>query len=167
MADPASDSCAERMRIASYADLTVATERLLASAQRELSIAHADLSLFGLEQKARVETLAALLRSGPRARVRILVDEPRWLESAAPRLRRLQQDYGHVFVLRQSSESAPVGDGATLIADQASYLRLAPTAYPSGELVLRDPRTALSLREHFEQLWECAAFDLSGRPLGL
>lgn len=167
MADFAPDARPERTRIASYADLALATDRLLASTRRELAIAHADLSLFGLEQKFRLEVLAALLRSGPSARVRVLVDDPRWLETSAPRLRRLQQDYGHVFTLRKSSESAPVGEASTLVADRASCLRLAPTRYPNGELILFDPSEAIPTRNRFDELWEQASFDLSGRPLGL
>ncbi len=97
----------------------------------------------------------------------MLVDDSRWLETAAPRLRLLQQDYGHAFALRQASESSPVGAGACLLGDDRHLLRLAATEYPAGELLLHQPLAQRAAAEAFEERWQNAGHDLPARPLGL
>lgn len=158
---------AERVTIASHADLRVAVLGLLAQARLEVCAAHRDLALLGLGNRDLVDALRTVLARGARARVRLLADEGDWLEREAPRLRALQRDYGHALHLRLSAEAETVGDAALLIVDGRSFLQLAPTAYPRGLLALDAPAEARAVLQDFERRWEAAGHDLPAQPLGL
>ncbi|MEG0821108.1 MAG: hypothetical protein RR412_05265 [Burkholderiaceae bacterium] len=158
---------AQRARIASHAELQQAIDLLLAATRRDLRIEHHDLAALRLADSTRVEQLAKLLRSSPAAQIRLLANEIDWLETAAPRLRTLASVYSHALSMRQNTASDTVGAGATLIADDRSFVRLAATAYPMGELVLNEPASVRLLIDTFDDRWNAAGYDLPTRPLGL
>lgn len=154
-------------RIASNADLALALDRLLAASRRELRVAHHDLAALHLNESARIDALRALLRAGPSARIRLLIDAPGWFETSAARLKALATDYSHAMGLRLATPEDAIGGAAWVIGDARHLIRLAPGAYPEGELLLNQPATARAVLEEFDRHWDAAGHNLPTRPLGL
>lgn len=154
-------------RIASNADLALALELVLAATRRELRVTHHDLAALGLAEPARIESLRALLRAGPTASVRILLDDSRWFDTRAARLKALATDYSHAFTLRVAHPEDLIGDAAWVIGDARHLIRLAPGAYPAGELLLNQPAAARAVLDDFARRWDDAGHDLPMRALGL
>jgi hypothetical protein len=153
--------------IAGRVEFTAAVRELVALARRTLRCADADLSPLGLSGRATVEALRALLLSRRDARVRLLVDDDRWLERDAARLRQLQCQFPHALELRLAAPDDPVGSDSLLLADDRHLLLRRPGTVVNGRLALDDPAQAHPLVDAFERRWEVAGHNLPARPLGL
>jgi hypothetical protein len=126
-----------------------------------------DLSPFDLSTQQQVERLEAVLLMHRTARIRCLVDDVRWLESHASRLRRLQRDFPHALELRVASEADPVGDACCMLGDAHDALALKSAAHAQGELWLGHGPYAQPLIAGFDRRWEQAGHNLPVSPLGL
>jgi len=157
----------ERALITSRADYEDAVRIVLGSATRLLRAMHADLSLFELSRAASVNQLERLLLGHRNARIRLLVDQPEWLESRAARLRLLQRHYSHALELRVASNDDPVGEDACVIADQHSVLNLQPGVGERGDLWMHHEPRVKAIANAFDRRWEVAAHNLAVVPLGL
>lgn len=163
---PEQDS-AQTARIASRADLALALDHLIAATRRELRVVHLDLEALHLADPARIAALRALLRSGPAARIRLLVDEPAWFETRAAGLKALATDYSHLMSVRVAAPEDRIGGAAWVIGDARHLIRLSPGAYPEGELLLNQPAATRGVLDEFSRHWDAAGHDLPSRPLGL
>lgn len=165
--DPPASEQPQRTLIDGRAALAQAVDAVLGRARRLVRAMDCDLAVFELSSTANVERLRALLLGNRGARVRLLVDDVRWLDAQAARLRRLQRDFPHALELRVASEADPVGDASFVLGDTHDALVLRSATYLQGELWLaNDPHAQPRIAE-FDRRWEQAGHNLPVSPLGL
>lgn len=161
------DPAPQRVLIESRRDLLDAVDVALRVGQRSLKFLDRDLSVFDLSSIAATEALHRLLLAHCNARVRMLVDDPTWLDSRAARLRRLQREFPHALEMRVASPDDPVGDDTAVLADDHAALQLRPTPVARGDLWLHNKPHAQPLVSAFDRRWEAGAHNLPVTPLGL
>lgn len=161
------DPSPQRVLIDSREELHQAVGLAIRATRRTLRILHRDLAVFDLASIASIEALERLLLAARSARVRLLADDPRWLEAGAARLRRLQQRFPHALEMRIASEDDPVGDEAAVLADDHLALELRPTLATQGDLRIHNKPHAQPLIAAFDRRWDAAAHNLPVSPLGL
>lgn len=157
----------QRMLIDGRADLARAIETVMSRATHFLRVMDHDLAPFDLSAAQQVQRLEALLLTHRGARIRCLVDEARWLDGHAARLRQLQRDFSHALELRVASESDPVGDVSCLLGDAQDALVLKNATHAQGELWLDHQPNAQPWIAGFDRRWEHAGHNLPVSPLGL
>jgi hypothetical protein len=162
-----SDSKPKRTLITSRAELQSAVLQTITAATRHLLCIHSDLSIFDLSRRDVTELLAKFLVARRNARARLLVDDSSWLDTSAARLRALQQRFPLALEMRVASLDDPVGDDATMIADEATVLDMRPTTQARGDLWTNNKPHAQPLVAAFNRRWEAAAHNLPVVPLGL
>jgi len=156
----------QRRIISARAELAAAVDEVLALRPRLVRIAARDGAVFALEARRLVDALEALLHADKQARVRVLVDDPQWLETRAPRLKQAQRRYPHAIELRQASTDDPVGDDLHFIAD-AHSIDIRAGRLVSGDLWINNRSRAQPLAGTFDRRWAAAAHNLPVSPLGL
>lgn len=157
----------QRTLIGSRAELAQAVATLLAQARRELRCCAHDGSIFGLDTQPVAEAMGTLLRAHRHAQVRILVDDPHWLEAQAPRFKLLQRRFSHAVLVRQASSEDPVAGDMQLFADDRHLLQLKAGVLTTGELWINNQPRARMLLIDFERRWAGASHNLPVAPLGL
>lgn len=157
----------KRTLITSHAETKAAVLQTIGVATRRLLCVHADLSIFDLSRTEVIDLLSKFLLAHRSARARLLVDDAIWLDTRAARLRALQQRFPLALEMRVASLDDPVGDDATMIADDATVLDMKPTAQARGDLWLNNKPHAQPLIAAFGRRWEAAAHNLPVVPLGL
>ena len=157
----------QRTLITSRAETQAAVVQAIESATRRVLCIHSDLSIFDLARTEVVGLMSKFLLAHRSARVRLLVDDAVWLDTRAARLRALQLRFPLALEMRVASLDDPVGDDATLIADDATVLDMKPTAQARGDLWLNNKPHAQPLIAAFARRWEAAAHNLPVVPLGL
>jgi hypothetical protein len=157
----------ERALITSRAETHEAVLIALGIASRSVRCLHRDLAIFDLGSVAAEASLHRLLLSHRSARVQLLVDDPGWLETRAPRLRALQRHFPHALELRVASSDDPVGDDACLLVDDHAALELKPTVVAHGDLWLHNKPHAQPLSSAFDRRWNAGGHNLAVAPLGL
>ena len=165
--EPPSPPAPQRTLITSRAETHAAVLRTIEAATRRVLCLHFDLSIFDLSRTEVVDRLTKFLLEHRSARARLLVDDAVWLDTRAARLRALQQRFPLALEMRVASLDDPVGDDATLIADDATVLDMRPTAQARGDLWLNNKPHAQPLIAAFDRRWEAAAHNLPVVPLGL
>jgi hypothetical protein len=161
------DPAPQRVLIGSREELRQAVDAVLKLGRRTLRFLHRDLSVFDLSSTGSVDALSRLLLAARAARVRLLVDDPLWLDTRAARLRLLQQRFPHALELRVASPDDPVGDEAVVVVDDHASLELRPTRTVRGELWVHNPPHAQPLLSAFDRRWDAGAHNLPVVPLGL
>jgi hypothetical protein len=161
------DPAPQRALVTSRAETHEAVLITIRAATRMLRVLQRDLGLFDLASVEATDRMAAVLLAHRSARIRLLVDDPTWLEMHAARLRALQQRFPHALELRVASLDDPVGDDACMIADSAVVLDMKPTSHSRGDLWLNNKPHAQPLIAAFDRRWEAAAHNLPVVPLGL
>jgi len=157
----------KRTLITSRAETQAAVMEAIGTATRRVLCLHVDLSIFELARPEVVDRLSRFLLAHRSARVRLLVDDTNWLDTRAARLRGLQQRFPLALELRAASSDDPVGDDATLIADDSTVLDLQPIAQARGHMWLNNKPHAQPLISAFSRRWDAAAHNLPVVPLGL
>jgi hypothetical protein len=157
----------QRRLIGARAELAAAVDEVLALRPRRVCICAHDGSVFALGERRVVDALEAVLHADRRAVVQVLVDDPQWLDTRAPRLKQAQRRYPHAIELRQASTDDPVGEDLHLIADSAHSIDIRAGKLVSGDLWLNNRSRAQPLARTFERRWAAAAHNLPVSPLGL
>jgi hypothetical protein len=165
--EPTSLPAPQRTLITSRAETNTAVRQTIQAAARSVLCVHSNLSIFELSRAEVVGLLSKFLLAHRSARVRLLVDDPTWLDTRAARLRALQLRFPLALEMRVASHDDPVGDDALLIADDATVLDMKPTAQARGDLWLNNKPHAQPLIAAFARRWEAAAHNLPVVPLGL
>jgi hypothetical protein len=164
---PPDDSRPQRLLLAARADLAPALLALIGRARRVLRCLQHDLSAFALSQPEPAAAIERFLHAHALARVRLLMDDARWFEESAARLKLLQRRFSHALEARLASSDDPVGEDAYLIADDRHVLVLKRTSAGDGELWLNNEPHAQPLIAAFDRRWDAAAHNLPVTPLGL
>lgn len=161
------DPAPQRVLIASREDLHQAVGVAMRVARRTLRVLHRDASVFDLASVEATEALTRLLLADRNARVRVLVDDPGWLDARAARLRHVQQRFPHALELRIAAPDDPVGDDAQVLADDHATLELRPTPTARGDLWLHNKPHAQPRVAAFDRRWDAGSHNLPVSPLGL
>jgi hypothetical protein len=147
----AMDATPQRHLITSRAELADGLLALIQRAHRCVRCCSLDGSVFGLGS----------------ARVLVLVDDPLWIETRAPRFKTLQRRFGHAVQIRAANvQDAVAGDMLVLIDDHHSLV-LKPSTLTAGEIWLHNEHRARPLLADFDRRWAAASYDLPVVPLGL
>ncbi|MCS7100803.1 MAG: hypothetical protein NZL99_03805 [Burkholderiaceae bacterium] len=160
------DSRPQRYVLSARSEIVPAVLALIARARFRLCCAHRDLSAFALSRTVVVDALRHFLHGHRRARVQLLLDETRWFDAEAARLKLLQRQYSHALLARRADGEDAVGDDTLLLADGRHALVLGGTA-GAGEMWLNHEPHAQPLVASFDRRWEAAAHNLPVTPLGL
>lgn len=161
------DDTPQRQLINSRAQLTEAVLGLLSRAQHSVRCCAYDGAVFDLGSTAVVDLLGHLVLDHRDLIVRILVDDPQWLETAAPRFKTLRRRLTHAVQLRAANSQDPVGADMQVLIDDRHALMLQPTVLTHGELWLASAHRVQPMAADFERRWAAAAHDLPVAPLGL
>jgi hypothetical protein len=157
----------ERSLVDSKAGLARTVDRLLALPARSLRIASPDGSLFDLASRRLVDAMERLLLADRLAQIRILVDDPAWIEAKAARLKLLQRRFPHALLLRTACVDDPVGEEGQMLADDLHRLVVKPGRLIAAELWLNNRPQAQAVLAEFDRRWTCAAHNMAVHPLGL
>lgn len=157
----------QRALISRRMEIAVAIDRLLHTANRDVVCMQHDLEPLGLGSIAVVERLEPLLASRRDARVRLLVDDTRWIDGQAARLRTLQRHYAHALEIRMANADDAVGEDTVVVVDGRHVLDLQIGKLVQGDLWLNHPLNARQWVEVFERRWAHAGHNLPVQPLGL
>jgi hypothetical protein len=161
------DQTPQRHLITSRAELDEGLLRLIGLAHRSVRCCSYDGAVFDLNSAPIVEALGRFVRDNRGARVWVLVDDPLWIETRAPRFKWLQRKLGHAVQIRAANvQDAVVGDMHLLIDDRHS-LMLKPSTLTAGEIWLNNEHRARPLLADFDRRWVAASHDLPVVPLGL
>jgi predicted GNAT family N-acyltransferase len=128
---------------------------LLADAKYEIAIYSRDLDPVLLDLPAIIEAIKRVALSGRRARVRILVQEPKKPLADGHRLVALAQRLPSLIELRTpQDEHDRQYASAFLINDRRGYLFRTLASRHEGEGSTYAPGRHAQLREYFDQVWE-------------
>ncbi|MCU0950125.1 MAG: hypothetical protein MUC68_03460 [Burkholderiaceae bacterium] len=161
------DATPQRHLITSRAELADGLLGLLGRAQRAVRCCAHDGSVFDLGSAAVVELLRQLVLSHRGARVLVLVDDPLWIETRAPRFKHLQRRFGHAVQIRAANVQDAVAGDMQLMIDDLHCLALKPSALTAGEIWFNNQHRARPMLADFDRRWIAASHDLPVVPLGL
>jgi predicted GNAT family N-acyltransferase len=158
-----------RVLVAEDRDQTVAAiAELLTDARHELAIYTRDLDPALLDIPPIVDAIKRIALSGQRARVRILVQEPRKPLADGHRLIALGQRLPSVLEFRVPQEEQDRQyASAFLINDRRGYLFRTLASRNEGEGSTYAPGRHAQLREYFDQVWERSVRSEELRQLSL
>ncbi len=156
-----------KMLVGSRAELDSAVLMLLGAAHRTLRCASSDLSVFDLASRAGIDVMRALLLANPANTIRLLVDDPTWIESHAARIKLLQREFAHALQIRVADREDPVGTDRLLLGDDRHALQLRDAPIVHGELWLHHVPFVQPLLTGFDRRWDRAAHNVAVTPLGL
>jgi predicted GNAT family N-acyltransferase len=145
-----------RVLVAEDRDQAVAAiADLLADARYEIAIYTRDLDPALLDVQPILDAIKRIALSGRRARVRVLVQEPRKALTDGHRLIALAQRLPSVIELRTPQEETDrTYASAFLINDRRGYLFRTLASRNEGEGSTYAPGRHAQLREYFDQVWE-------------
>jgi predicted GNAT family N-acyltransferase len=145
-----------------------AIAELLADAAHEIAIYTRDLDPDLLDIPAILDAIKRIALSGRRARVRILVQDPRKPISDGHRLIAIAQRLPSVIEFRvPQDEHDRQYASAFLINDRRGYLFRLLASRNEGEGSTYAPGRHAQLREYFDQVWERSAPSEELRPLAI
>jgi hypothetical protein len=157
----------EERRLDTLAAQVEAIDVLLALAVQRVLVFDRDLADTGWNTPARAEAVRAFLRRARHAELRIIVHDPRFLETSCPRLTALLRTYGHAMsVWRTGPEARHANDALTLV-DARHALRRYHVDQPRATLLLSSPQAVQPLASRYEEIWATGAPTLGGTTLGL
>jgi hypothetical protein len=157
----------QRLLITSRAELADGVVRLIGLAHRSFRCCSFDGSIFDLGSAPVVEALARFVRDKRGARVWVLVDDPLWIETRAPRFKKMQRMLGHAVQIRAANVQDAVAGDMHLLVDDRHSLVLKPSAMTAGEIWFGNEHRARPLLADFDRRWVAASHDLPVVPLGL
>jgi predicted GNAT family N-acyltransferase len=145
-----------RVLVAEDRDQAVAAiAELLADAQNEIAVYTRDLDPALLDVTPILDAIKRIALSGRRARVRVLVQEPRKALADGHRLVALAQRLPSLIELRTpQDEQDRQYASAFLINDRRGYLFRTLASRNEGEGSTYAPGRHAQLREYFDQVWE-------------
>lgn len=153
--------------IQTRSQLAAAVDALLSLAQTSVCCMQHNLEPLGLASASATNRLEQAFKTHHALQVRLLVDDSGWLETQAPRLRKLHRNLTHALHIRCASESDPVGETCAIVVNSQHVLRLEIGHLVNGDLWLHHPLNAQPLEADFDRRWEHAGHDLPANPLGL
>jgi len=145
------------------------TEAILtavAASRLDMTVADRDFRDWPFETLAGSQSLAAFFQGEPRARLRLLVAEPDWLERHAPRFGQLRQRHRAAIECRQIPAEFYRGE-SVLIADRCHLLRRAHHDFFRGRLTLGAPAEVEQVANRYDTLWHECTDCLGPTTLGL
>jgi len=137
------------------AEALAATLALLAHARHAIALQTRDLDAGLLDAPAVVEAVKRIALSGRRARVRILVQEPRKAIADGHALIRLAQQLPSAIALRVPVEERDLGEpSAFLVDDRGGYFLRPLSSRMEGEGSTFAPGRHRQLVAAFDEIWE-------------
>lgn len=145
-----------------------ATLAILADARYELVVQTRDLDSGLLDDGAVIDAFKRVALSGRRARIRILVQEPRMAISEGHALLRLAQQLPSAIAVRVPTEERDLGEpSAILLNDRGGFLLRPLASRMDGEGNTCAPGRHRQLLAGFDELWERAEPCADLRVLGI
>jgi len=133
---------------------------------RDILLADRSFEDWPLESLAGSEALEQVLVRDPRARLRVLVADPEWLERHGARFALLRQRHRERIACRRIPMRLFDGTGV-LIGDRRHLLRRAHADRFRGRLLLSAPADVEPVAVRHDALWDESAPCLSATTLGL
>ena len=144
-----------------------AIDALLGLATQRVLVFDRDLADTGWDRAERAELVKAFLRRSRGAELRLIVHDPRPLETTCPRITALLKVYGHAMSVWRTGEEARAATDALLIADARHALHRYHVEQPRATLLLSMPAAVKPLVSRFEEIWATGAPAIGGTTLGL
>ena len=157
----------EERRLDTLSAQREAIDTLLGLATQRVLVFDRDLADTGWDRAERAELVKAFLRRSRSAELRLIVHDPRPLETACPRITALLKVYGHAMSVWRTGEEARGATDALLIADERHALHRYHVEQPRATLLLSMPAAVKPLVSRFEEIWATGAPAIGGTTLGL
>ncbi len=149
----------------SRGEFTEAVLAAIAASRHELVLADRDFADWPLETQVGCEVVAAFL-ADERARLRLMVADPDWLERRAARFMQLRRRHPVGIECRRMPASLFGGEGVA-IGDRRHLLRRAHGDFFRGRLTLGDPQAAEPIAGRYASMWDESTPCLPANTLGL
>jgi hypothetical protein len=163
----AMDDKPQRRLITSRVELADGLLDLIGRAQRSVRCCSFDAAVFDLGAAPVVEALSRFVRDSRGARVLVLVDDPLWIETRAPRFKAMQRQLGHAVQIRAANVQDAVAGDMQVLIDDRHCMTLKPSALTAGEIWISNEHRTRPLLADFDRRWAAASHDLPVVPLGL
>lgn len=144
-----------------------AIDEMIGLAQRSIRVFDIDLSETGWNDPARIERLAAFLRTSRHARLDIIVHDTRYIESRCARLTALQRVVGEAITIRRTGPIARGAMDPLIVVDGQHYLHRFHVEQPRAALGIAQPHAAKPLNLRFDEIWTTGEPGVHGTVLGL
>lgn len=136
----------------SWSDVTIATDDLIASAQRTIDVFDQSLALQGWDTRARHDALRTAMIER-RVQIRILLVDLRQVSSAMPRIMNLLKSHSHQMAIL-GTESASIPGSNFIVADRQQLIFRPNSVQSTGSLDFSNPYKSNTCVETFEVLWQ-------------
>lgn len=154
-------------RFDSETEYRQALETVIGLARDSIRIFDHDLRRMQLETPRVSRMLQVFLGSGTSRRIHIAVHDPGFLQTDAPRLLHLLENYSHAMIVKQVPESLHMLADCHLLADGIHGARRFHKDFPRGALLLQNAHEVAPWWRRFTELDElCQPIDLT-RKSGL
>jgi hypothetical protein len=135
-------------------DVSVVAERMAGQASRSLLLHTENLEPAIYDRSPFLEAISQLARAHARARIWILLQDPRKVVSSGHRLIELSRRLSTVIQIRQPSQEYRNFHDSLLLADNGGYLhRKNPNRY-EGVANFNDPGKVADWKKYFMEVWE-------------
>jgi hypothetical protein len=150
---------------ATRAELTCWSCILAGRARLSLDILSRELDPDAYDTEEFVSLIRKMTSSHPRARVRILVQDPGAVVARGHRLIDLAQRLSSFVEIRKPGKQHEDCNEAMLIVDKTGYIHRLQADRFEGVANLHGPRRARFLAARFDEIWQCASADANFRRL--
>jgi hypothetical protein len=155
----------EANSLISWPDNAVAIDALIARTNRTLDVVDQDLRLQGWESLARADALRSAMHDRG-ARIRIVVNDLRYVSQHCPRLMLLLKTHGHRLSVLQAS-SHPKPDQFMAVADGQHSLFRPVLVQSRGFVFFDNPAKSIIYTTEVNVIWEKGGRRLFPEAFGL
>ena len=156
-----------RTILSSRSEYLAAFDELVAVTRRELRVFDPDCVQLELNVPGRHEQLRQFLLASRDNRLFVAVHDPEHLKRHCPRMLRLVAEFSATISIHQTEGEATQAQDCFVLADMEHFVRRAVAVQPRGVYCVNEYKDARSIRERYDEIWECSVPAISATTLGL
>lgn len=157
----------ERRIVTTRSEYLSAFEELIAGVRRELRVFDPDCAQLDLSAPARAEQLRQFLLASRDNRLLIAVHDADRLQNHSPRFLALLAEFSNSIAVHQTEGEALRAQDCFILSDMAHFARRPVAAAARGVYAINEFKEARSIRERFDEIWQCSFPAVSATTLGL
>ncbi|MDQ6620864.1 MAG: hypothetical protein M3Z31_14435 [Pseudomonadota bacterium] len=168
MYDSASDEGTPSYRVVdTFAEQAACIDVLLGLANARVRVFDFDLKHTGWSSAGRADALARFLLGSREARLQVVVQDVRYLETSCPRLTSLLRRFSAAITIYRAGSEARSAFDPLLIVDDRHFMHRFHYTQPRAAVAIDQPGLAKPLVQRFDEIWATGEPGLTGDVLGL